>query len=117
MSTTNNRVQLTGNLGNDPEVRTFEGGKKKARFRMATTDEYRSANGVQVKDVQWHSLVAWGKMADLAEKLLGKGMEIAVEGKLSNNSYTDKQGVKKFYTEVVISELKILNERSGKQEA
>lgn len=108
-----NRVQLIGNLGQDPEIRTFEGGKKKASFSMATNENYRNAQGVQVKETQWHNVVAWGKIADKVEKSLSKGKEVVVEGRLHSRSYTDKEGQKKYVTEVVVNELLLL----GKKEA
>lgn len=108
-----NRVQLIGNLGNAPEIKTIEGGKKLARFSMATSDSYKNAEGEKVTDTQWHSLVAWGKIADIAEKFLAKGTEVAVEGKLMNRSYTDKQGVKKWITEIQVSELLLLGEKAS----
>ena len=103
-----NKVQLIGNLGNAPEVKTFESGKKKASFRMATTEIYRNAKGEKVKETQWHNLIMWGKLAELAEKYLTVGKEVAIEGKLINRSYEDKDGNKKFVTEIQVNELLIL---------
>ena len=103
-----NKVQLIGNLGNAPEVKTFESGKKVANFRMATTEIYRNAKGEKVKETQWHNLVMWGKLADIAEKYLTVGKEVAVEGKLVNRQYTDKDGNKKFFTEIQVNELLML---------
>src|SRR5688572_2293583 len=103
-----NKVQLIGNLGNDPEIKTIEGGKKLAKFRIATNEYYHNAKGEKVKETQWHNLVAWGKVAEIAEKYLNKGKEIAIEGKLVNRSYNDKDGNKKYITEVQVSELLML---------
>ncbi len=100
-----NKVQLIGNLGNAPEVKTTESGKKLARFSVATNESYRNAKGEKVTETTWHNLVAWGKVAEIAEKYLTKGKEIAVEGKLINRSYTDKEGNKKYITEVEVNEL------------
>jgi len=100
-----NKVQLIGNLGNAPEVKTTESGKKLARFSVATHETYRNAKGEKVTETTWHNLVAWGKVADLAEKFLTKGKEVAIEGKLINNSYTDKDGVKRFSTEIQVNEI------------
>ena len=77
-----NKVQLIGNLGNNPEIRTTEGGKKMARFSVATNETYRTAKGEKVTETQWHNLIAWGKVADIAEQFLSKGSEVAIEGKL-----------------------------------
>lgn len=107
-----NKVQLIGNLGNDPEVKTFESGKKMARVRIATSDNYRNAKGEKVTDTQWHTLVAWGKLADIIEKYCNKGKEIAVEGKLVSRSYNDKDGNKKYITEVQVSEMLMLGSKS-----
>ena len=100
-----NKVQLIGNLGNAPEVKTTESGKKLARFSVATNESYRNAKGEKVTETTWHNLVAWGKVAEIAEKYLTKGKEVAVEGKLINRSYTDKEGNKKYITEVEVNEI------------
>jgi single-strand DNA-binding protein len=100
-----NKVQLIGNLGNAPEIKTTESGKKLARFSVATNESYRNANGEKVTETTWHNLVAWGKVADIAEKYLTKGKEVAIEGKLINHSYTDKDGIKRYATEVQVNEI------------
>lgn len=107
-----NKVQLIGNLGNAPEVKTTESGKKLARFSVATNESYRNAKGEKVTETTWHNLVAWGKVADIAEKYLNKGSEIAIEGKLINRSYTDKDGNKKYITEVQVNELLMLGSKA-----
>ena len=107
-----NKVQLIGNLGNAPEVKTTESGKKLARFSVATNESYRNAKGEKVTETTWHNLVAWGKVADIAEKYLTKGSEIAIEGKLINRSYTDKDGNKKYITEVQVNELLMLGSKA-----
>ena len=104
-----NRVQLIGNLGGSPEVRTTETGKKLARFSVATNESYRSTQGEKVSETQWHSLIAWGKTAEIAEKYLDKGTEVVVEGKLVHRHFVDKDGVKRFVTEVQVSELLLLS--------
>ena len=103
-----NKVQLIGNLGNAPEVKTLESGKKMARFSVATSENYRNAKGEKVTETQWHSLVAWGKVAEIVEKFLTKGKEVAIEGKLINRSYNDKDGNKKYITEIQVNELLML---------
>lgn len=109
-----NKVQLIGNLGNAPEIKTTEGGKKLARFSMATNESYRNAQGEKITETQWHNLVAWGKVADIAEKFLVKGSEVAIEGKLVNRNYTDKEGIKKYVTEVQVNEVLMLGDKSSK---
>jgi len=108
MNTIINKVQLIGNIGNDTELKTFETGKKMVRISLATNETYKNASGEKVKDTQWHNLVAWGKTAELADKILKKGVEATVEGKLVNRSYTDKNNTKKYITEVVINEIKLV---------
>lgn len=107
-----NKVQLIGNLGNAPEIKNTESGKKLARFSVATNESYRNAKGEKVTETTWHNLVAWGKVADIAEKYLGKGAEVAIEGKLINRSYTDKDGNKKYITEVQVNELLMLGSKA-----
>ncbi len=103
-----NKVQLIGNLGADPEVKTTESGKKLARFSVATHDEYRTAKGEKVKETQWHNIVAWGKTADIVEKYFTKGKEVVIEGKLVNRTYNDKEGNKKYFTEIVVNDLMMI---------
>ena len=107
-----NKVQLIGHLGNAPEVKTTESGKKLARFSVATNESYRNAKGEKVTETTWHNLVAWGKVADIAEKYLNKGAEVAIEGKLINRSYSDKDGNKKYITEVQVNELLMLGSKA-----
>ena len=108
MNTLRNKVQLIGNLGNNPEVITLESGKKLAKFSIATNDSYRNASGEKITDTQWHNVIAWNKTAEIVEKYLSKGNEIAVEGKLTSRSYENKEGVKKYITEIVVNELLML---------
>jgi len=103
-----NRVNLIGNLGADPEVKELESGRKKARISLATTETFKNQDGEQVKNTQWHQLVAWGPTAIFAEKYLKKGNEVAVEGKLNHYSYDDTEGTKKYFTEIVVDEFMML---------
>lgn len=109
-----NKVQLIGNLGNKPEIKTTDGGKKLAKFSIATHESYRNAKGETVKETLWHNLVAWGKVADIVEKYLNKGSEIAIEGKLIHRTYNDKEGTKKYYSEVQVNELLMLGAKASK---
>ncbi len=106
-----NRVQLIGNLGMNPEVKKTETGKKLVRFSVATNESYKNATGEKVTETQWHNLVAWGKVADIAEKFLLKGSEVVIEGKLINRNYTDKEGTKKYITEVQVNEMLLLGSK------
>ena len=103
-----NKVQLIGNLGKAPEVRNTESGQKMARFSMATNETYTDRTGRKEKQTTWHNVVAWGKVAEIAEKFLTKGKEVAIEGKLVNRSYTDKDGIKRYVTEVQVNELLLI---------
>jgi single-strand DNA-binding protein len=109
-----NKVQLIGNLGSNPEIKILDGGKKVAKFNIATNESYRNANGEKITETQWHNLVAWGKLAEIIEKYIMKGSEVAVEGKLTYRSYNDKEGNKKFFTEIQVNELLMLGEKSSK---
>lgn len=116
MNTLRNKVQLIGNLGQNPEIRTFDNGKSVVRFSLATTDSYRDASGKKITETQWHNLVAWGNLAKTVEKFLVKGSEVAVEGKLTHRAYDDKDGKKRYYTEVVMSELVMLRTKGNSEE-
>lgn len=111
MNTLKNKVQLIGNLGNNPEVITLDSGKKLAKFSIATNDSYTNAKGEKITDTQWHNIIAWNKTAEMVEKYLVKGKEIAVEGKLTSRSYDDKDGVKKYITEIVCNEILFLGSK------
>lgn len=112
MNTLRNKVQLIGNLGAAPETKNLDGGKKMARISIATSETYTNAKGEKIKETQWHNVVLWGKQAEFAEKYLNKGNEVALEGKLLNKSYTDKDGVKKYVTEIQVSEILALGGKS-----
>jgi single-strand DNA-binding protein len=108
-----NKVQLIGNLGANPEVKNTESGKKLAKFSIATSESYRNAKGDKITETQWHTIIAWGKLADIAEKYLTKGAEIALEGKLVYRNYTAKDGAKKYFTEIQASEMLMLNSKQS----
>jgi single-strand DNA-binding protein len=108
MSTLRNHVQLIGHVGQDPEIKSFEENKKLANLTIATKENYKNEKGEKVEETQWHRITAWGKTAEIIEKYVVKGKEIAVEGKLRHRSYDDKNGDKKYVTEIVISELLLL---------
>ncbi|MBN2682165.1 MAG: single-stranded DNA-binding protein [Bacteroidales bacterium] len=115
MNSLRNRVQLIGNLGSDPEIKSFEKDRKMARINLAVNESYKDNDGKTIKETHWHNLVAWGKTAELAEKFLKKGKEVAVEGKLVTRSYEDKEGVKKYVTEVNVSEILFLGSNKEKE--
>lgn len=108
MNSLKNKVQLIGNLGNDPEMITMENGSKLAKFSIATNETYKNAEGEKVTDTQWHNIVAWGKLAEIAENYLAKGKEVMIEGKLMTRSYETKDGDKRYITEVKCNEMLML---------
>ena len=116
MNNLRNKVQLIGNLGLAPEIVSFENGNKLAKIRLATNETYTNAKGDKVTNTEWHSLTAWGKQADIFEKYVKKGQEIAVEGKLSTRSYETKEGEKRYRTEVQVTELLLLGKGDAEAE-
>lgn len=114
MNSLRNKVQLIGNLGKSPDVKQTETGKKLVRFSLATNENYTNSQGEKVKETQWHQLVAWGKLAEVVEKYLDKGSEVAIEGKLISRDFEDREGKKRYVTEVQVNELLMLG---GKAEA
>lgn len=111
MNAIRNKVQLIGNLGSAPEVKTLNNGNKVAKFAIATSDFYTNKNGDKVTETFWHNVVIWGKLADIAERYLQKGSQVVIEGKLTNRNYTDKEGVKRYFTEIVANELLMLDKK------
>ena len=100
-----NRVQLIGHVGQDPEVKSFEGGKKVANLNLATNDVYYKEEGEKVTQTEWHRVVAWGKLASLIEQYVTKGKELGVTGKITYRNYEDKEGNKRSITEIVVEEV------------
>jgi len=114
MNSLKNSVRLVGNLGMDPEVKSFDANKKLARLSIATNESYKNDKGEKITDTQWHNLVLWGAQATLAESFLKKGDEVAIEGRISNRSYVDKDGVKRYTNEIIVNEfLKITGKISA----
>jgi single-strand DNA-binding protein len=103
---------LIGNLGKKPEIRVFGENKKKATFSVATSDYYYDQKGERQSQTQWHNIVAWGKNAHLAEKYLDKGREVALSGKIVYHNYDDKEGKKRYITEVVANEILLLSKKN-----
>ncbi len=115
MNSLKNKVNLIGNLGFTPEIKSFQGGKKLAKVTLATNENYRNGKGERVEETQWHNLVAWGKTAEILEQYTRVGSKVAVEGKLVNRSYIDKQGAKRIVTEIQVNEILILSNWAGDQ--
>ncbi len=107
-----NKITLIGNLGKDPEVQTLEGNIKVAKFSLATTDSYKDDKGQTHSITDWHTVVLWRGLADLAEKYMRKGSTIYVAGKSKTRSYDDKQGTKHYVTEVVGDEVILLDKKT-----
>ena len=104
MKTLKNYVQLIGNLGQDVELREFDNGNKKANFSIATSEHFTNKDGDKKELVQWHSVIAWGKLANLITDSVGKGDEVLIQGKLTHRKYEDNNGIIKYFTEVIASE-------------
>jgi single-strand DNA-binding protein len=113
MNNLRNSVRLIGNLGQDPETKTLENGKKVVHFTLATKEDFKNGDGQKVSETTWHNIVAWNGLADVAGRYLKKGKEVAVEGRIVYRSYEDKKGVTKNITEIVLNDLALL--RSSKE--
>lgn len=108
-----NKVILVGNLGKDPEVRHLEGGVAVANFSLATSETYKDKSGQKNEQTEWHNVVAWRGLAEVAEKYLKKGMTVYIEGKLRTRSWDDKEGSKRYTTEIVADNLVMLGKKEG----
>lgn len=109
-----NRVELSGYVGMDPEVRSLKNGGTVARFTLATNEDYRNAMGELVKVVNWHRIVLWNKTAKIAENTVRKGSRVNLQGRISNRSFNDKDGHKRTFTEIVVDQI-ILKEKEEPQ--
>jgi single-strand DNA-binding protein len=108
MNNLSNSVRLTGRLGAAPEMRELESEKKVAKISLATNYYRKNGKGETVQETHWHQLVLWNKQAEIAEQYLDKGSQIAIEGRLVNRFYTDKDGARHYVTEVVVNEIMLL---------
>ena len=114
MKNLRNSVQLIGHVGKDPEVKTFDSGRKLTSFSLATADTYKNQKGEKVTDTQWHNIVMWGKLADIAAKYLKKGEEVCIEGKLIHRNYETESGEKRYITEISVNDLLMLSKKDNK---
>lgn len=112
-----NKVILVGNLGKDPELKYLDGNIPKATFSLATNDSYKDKSGNRVDTTEWHNIVLWRGLAENAEKLLKKGMQVYIEGKLQTRQWSDKDGSKKYITEIVGESFTLLQRKEGAQAA
>ncbi|SFC80903.1 single-stranded DNA-binding protein [Spirosoma endophyticum] len=110
-----NKVTLIGNLGKDPEIQQLEGNIAVAKFSLATTEQFKDKNGQSKTETEWHTIVLWRNLAELAHKYLTKGSLVFIEGKLKTRSYDDKEGNKKYITEIVADQLIMLDKQSNVQ--
>ncbi len=117
MNTLKNTVKLIGNLGRNPEIIKLKSGSQVAKFTMATNETYKNKSGDYVTVTQWHNVECWGKTAELCEKLLQKGSEVIVEGRLESNNYENKQGEKRTKTYVSMREFMLVNKRNESEKA
>jgi single-strand DNA-binding protein len=108
-----NKVMLIGHLGADPEVRYIDNGTAVATFRIATTEVYKNKQGEKVTTTEWHKVILWRSLAEIAEKYVKKGMQIYIEGKLRTRSYEDKDKVKRYVTEIVADTMQMLGKKEG----
>lgn len=109
MNTLRNNVRLIGNLGDNPKVTKLENGKLVANFSIATNEIFKNKEGVKQSETTWHRIVAWGKLAKLAENFLVKGTEVAIEGRISNRAYETTNGNKQYITEIILQTMLMLN--------
>ena len=107
-----NKVTLIGNLGKGPEIQVLDGNVPVAKFQLATTESYRNKTGEMITDTEWHTIVLWRGLAELAQKYLHKGSYIYIEGKLKNRNYEDKDGTKRYVTEIIGEQLIMLDKNS-----
>ena len=107
-----NKVILVGNVGRDPEVRYLDSGVAVAKFPLATSETYTNKSGDRVTNTEWHNIVIWRKLAEVVEKYVHKGQQLYLEGKISNRSYEDKEGIKRYITEVVVDNMQMLGKKS-----
>jgi len=108
MSTLKNNVKLVGNVGAVPSITNLDNGKKVARLSLATNETFKNSKGEKQTETNWHTLIAWGKAAEIVEKYVTKGKEIAIDGKLTSRSYENKEGEKRYVTEVIVQEILLL---------
>jgi single-strand DNA-binding protein len=111
MNNLRNSVRLIGFLGTAPEVKEFSKNKKVAKLNLATNFNYKNDKGERVEETNWHQLVVWNTQADLAVQLLNKGSEVAIEGRLVTRAFNDKEGNKKYITEIVVNEFVLLSKK------
>ena len=111
MNSFKNNVQLIGHVGQEPEIITTESGEKLAKLSLATNDSFTNNQGEKITNTDWHNIIAWNGTANIIEQYVAKGKEIGVQGKLTTRSWEDKEGVKRYTTEVVCNEILLLGSK------
>ncbi len=111
-----NKVILVGNLGKDPEIRNLEGGAKVASFSLATNRIYRGQDGKRMEETEWHNIVLWRNLAELSEKYLRRGSQVYIEGRIQTRQWTDKEGNKRYTTEIVAENMTFLGGRDDNRQ-
>ena len=111
-----NKAILIGNLGADPELRYTASGTAVAGFNMATTERYKDKNGELQERTEWHSIVCWGRLGELANEYLKKGRSVYIEGRIQTRNYEDKDGIKRYRTEIVALQMQFLGGRGGTEQ-
>ncbi len=106
-----NKVILIGNLGKDPEMRYTPNGQAVTRFSIATSERFKDRNGEQQERTTWHNIVVWGRQAEIAKEYLSKGRSVYVEGRIDNRSYDDKDGNKRYISEIIVQRMQFLGSR------
>ncbi len=112
MNSLRNSVRLIGHLGETPKVKKLENGKMVANFSIATNEIYKNGNNEKISDTTWHKLVAWGKSAEIAEQYLKQGSEVAIEGRLTNRTYENKEGEKQYISEVLVNSILLMDKKN-----
>ncbi len=112
-----NKVILVGNVGKDPEIRHLDSGVAVANFPLATSESYIAKNGDKVETTEWHNIVVWRGLADVAEKYVTKGRQLYIEGKIRTRSWDDKDGNKRYTTEIVADVMQLLGPRPDNQQS
>lgn len=116
MTNINNQVILIGYLGADPETRNLESGNQVTRLRLATTEKYTDRNGEKQETTEWHTVIGWGKLSEIMEQIAAKGAQVAIRGKLTHRSYDDKDGIKRYISEVVASDFMLLSSKKDREQ-
>jgi single-strand DNA-binding protein len=112
-----NKVILVGRLGKDPEVKHLESGTVMAKFSLATSENFKDRNGEKVEQTEWHNIVVWRKLAEIAEKYLRKGSQVYIEGRIKTRTWDDQDGKKHYMTEIIADNFQMLSSKNAPQQS